>query len=581
MDGQSTGVCMQVRKLYKMLEDPSYSSVVRWGDEGDSFVVLENEKFTKSILPKHFKHSNFASFVRQLNKYDFHKAWEFKHPDFRANNKDSLDNIKRKAPAPRKPNSISEDQIPIQQMDLMNQQLVAQSQQLDQLSARYSELAVNHQMMLQEVLRVQKTVLNHEHVIHQVMTFLHSVDAKQRRDSKVLFNTSGDLGQQQQQSTLTPTSQTLIQQDEEPASPLQHATRLLNDMNADVQFNSTTLEQMSNMGPVNGPTMMSTPPLEQMPRAVKGPTSATSSTSMGYSRLNNELENVVYPTGGNVGIDPTYPEHLHNIPYTLPPKEVEQPDARKQFQEGRKKSTFADPGWVRSPRILLVEDDPTCRQIGGKFLYSFSCVIDTALDGLEAVNKMQEGVKYDLILMDIIMPNLDGVSACHLIRQFDRTPIVAMTSNIRSDDIQMYFQHGMDDVLPKPFTRKSLLEMLERHLLHLKKLSPGMEPPTSATTSGLQPTSAPPSIKDDVSPGQSPAGSYMTVQHPGYGIDQNGMQYNSPTTPLSAQRPPHRRHVSDMSGGAGEMNNYKRQRIYQQGNMGSGNLTAVAAFKVH
>lgn len=42
------------------------------------------------------------------------------------------------------------------------------------------------------------------------------------------------------------------------------------------------------------------------------------------------------------------------------------------------------------------------------------------------------------------MPNLDGVSACHLIRQFDRTPIIAMTSNIRSDDIQLYFQHGMD-----------------------------------------------------------------------------------------------------------------------------------------
>jgi osomolarity two-component system, response regulator SKN7 len=77
-----------------MLEDPSYASVVRWGDDGDSFVVLEvrsqsgnvdvgpeidprlsqNEKFTKCILPKHFKHSNFASFVRQLNKYDFHKV---------------------------------------------------------------------------------------------------------------------------------------------------------------------------------------------------------------------------------------------------------------------------------------------------------------------------------------------------------------------------------------------------------------------------------------------------------------------------------------------------------------------------
>ena len=63
-------------------------------------------------------------------------------------------------------------------------------------------------------------------------------------------------------------------------------------------------------------------------------------------------------------------------------------------------------------------------------------------DGLEAVNKMNAGSKYDLVLMDIIMPNLDGVSACHLISQFDSTPIIAMTSNIRSDDIAMYFQHG-------------------------------------------------------------------------------------------------------------------------------------------
>lgn len=64
-------------------------------------------------------------------------------------------------------------------------------------------------------------------------------------------------------------------------------------------------------------------------------------------------------------------------------------------------------------------------------------------DGLQAVTKVQSGKRYDLILMDIIMPNLDGVSACHLIRQFDRTPIIAMTSNIRKDDIELYFQHGM------------------------------------------------------------------------------------------------------------------------------------------
>ncbi len=57
-----------------MLEDTSFSNVVSWGPQGDCFVVKDMNEFTKSILPRMFKHSNFASFVRQLNKYDFHKV---------------------------------------------------------------------------------------------------------------------------------------------------------------------------------------------------------------------------------------------------------------------------------------------------------------------------------------------------------------------------------------------------------------------------------------------------------------------------------------------------------------------------
>ncbi|RAL03769.1 putative stress response transcription factor SrrA/Skn7 [Aspergillus ibericus CBS 121593] len=590
-----------------MLEDPSYSEIVRWGDEGDSFVVLECEKFTKTILPKHFKHSNFASFVRQLNKYDFHKvrqnneengqspygqnAWEFKHPEFRANSKESLDNIRRKAPAPRKQTQSTDESVPTQQIDLLNQQIVAQQQQIQHLSDRYAQLTVDHQLMLQEVMRVQKTVLNHENVIHQVMTYLLSVDARQRRDSKAAapFQAQGQAG-----STLSPSQ--VASMDDEPSSPLQHASKLLSDMNAEIQFNLAGLESMGE--PPKTAAVVATPALEGAPRngVARAANAPNPNAAMVYSKINGDIEPVVYPVGATNGIDPMYSEHVNNVPYPMPPKQ-EIDETRRQFPDNRKKSANVDPGWVRSPHILLVEDDATCRQIGGKFLYSFSCVIDTAFDGLEAVNKIQDGSKYDLILMDIIMPNLDGVSACHLIRQFDRTPIIAMTSNIRSDDIQLYFQHGMDDVLPKPFTRKSLLDMLEKHLVHLKTIPSSMEAPPSAAaavTMAAQ-SSAAQSVKEDSSPGQSPATSMTNWQSPGqfqgmaavppniqqvqsqyvpatpaaaaYAVDQTGVQYPTPAVALTtaapaATRPQPRRQLSEMSSAAENPNMAKRPRMY-------------------
>lgn len=297
------------------------------------------------------------------------QAWEFKHPEFRANSKESLDNIRRKAPAPRKQTQPSDDSVPTQQIDLLNQQIVAQQQQIQQLSDQYARLTVDHQLMLQEVMRVQKTVLNHENVIHQVMTYLLSVDARQRRDSKAVpFQATG--------TTMSPSQVGAM--DDEPSSPLQQASKLLNDMNAELQFNMNGVDSM------NDPqkAVVSTPTLDPNARngSLRPATAAPPNPALVYPKMAGDLEQVVYPVGATNGIDPMYSEHINNVPYPMPAKqEIDTSDARRQFPDNRKKSTNVDPGWVRSPQILLVEDDATCRQIGGKFLYSFSCVIDTAV----------------------------------------------------------------------------------------------------------------------------------------------------------------------------------------------------------
>ncbi|KAH7557238.1 hypothetical protein ACOSP7_026763 [Xanthoceras sorbifolium] len=87
-------------KTYMLIEDPTTDDVISWNGDGTGFVVWQPADFARDLLPTLFKHSNFSSFVRQLNTYGFRKVatsrWEFCNDMFRRGERDLLCNIRRR-----------------------------------------------------------------------------------------------------------------------------------------------------------------------------------------------------------------------------------------------------------------------------------------------------------------------------------------------------------------------------------------------------------------------------------------------------------------------------------------------------
>ena len=112
-----------------------------------------------------------------------------------------------------------------------------------------------------------------------------------------------------------------------------------------------------------------------------------------------------------------------------------------------------------SPHILIVDDNATNRVVAQALCEMFGCTSETAEDGVEAVEAVQQR-PFDLILMDIKMPRMDGVQATQAIRALDgpvsRIPIVALTANADPDDARKYLSIGMAAVVEKPIKPERL-----------------------------------------------------------------------------------------------------------------------------
>ena len=102
----------------------------------------------------------------------------------------------------------------------------------------------------------------------------------------------------------------------------------------------------------------------------------------------------------------------------------------------------------------------------GEILTGLGVTFDIAEDGKQAVQKVGNAPHYDVVLMDVQMPVMDGFEATKALREkgFTTLPIIGLSANAMKEDRKSAIDIGMDDYLTKPIKRKALIDMLKRYL---------------------------------------------------------------------------------------------------------------------
>ncbi len=121
-------------------------------------------------------------------------------------------------------------------------------------------------------------------------------------------------------------------------------------------------------------------------------------------------------------------------------------------------------------KILVVDDEARMRKIVKDFLTAKDYLVLEASNGEEAIDIMYKDNKIDLVLLDVMMPKMDGWETCREIRKFSKVPIIMLTAKSDESDELLGYELGIDEYITKPFSPKILVARIDAILRRANKL---------------------------------------------------------------------------------------------------------------